>query len=93
MEQQQQIILYLEYHAVKQLSTTILDVNGGMNVRNQDIRQAAKKAGVFLWQIAAKCGMNDGNFSRKLREELPMNEKQKILGIIEDLAQERREVV
>lgn len=60
---------------------------------NQDIRTAAKEAGVFLWQVAARYGINDGNFSRKLRKELPAEEKQKILGIIESLAQERREVV
>lgn len=60
---------------------------------NQDIRTAAKEAGIFLWQVAARYGINDGNFSRKLRKELPAEEKQKILGIIESLAQERREVV
>lgn len=60
---------------------------------NQDIRTAAKEAGVSLWQVAARYGINDGNFSRKLRKELPAEEKQKILGIIESLAQERREVV
>ena len=65
----------------------------GKSVSNKDIRAAAKEAGVFLWQIAAKYGISDGNFSRKLRKELPMNEKQKILGIIEALAHERQEVV
>lgn len=59
---------------------------------NKDIRAAAKEAGVFLWQIAAKYGINDGNFSRKLRQELPPEEKEKVLGIIEALAQERQEV-
>lgn len=61
-------------------------------MQNQDVRQAAKRAGVFLWQIAARYGINDGNFSRKLRKELPVEEKQKILGIIESLTQERQEV-
>lgn len=60
---------------------------------NKDIRTAAKEAGVFLWQIAAMYGISDGNFSRKLRRELPMEEKKRILGIIETLAQERREVI
>lgn len=59
---------------------------------NKDIRAAAKEAGVFLWQIAAKYGINDGNFSRKLRQELPPEEKKKVMGIIEALAQERQEV-
>lgn len=62
-------------------------------MNNKDIRAAAKEAGVFLWQIAEMYGINDGNFSRKLRRELPPEEKKRILGIIEALAQERQEVV
>ena len=57
---------------------------------NMDIRQAVAGAGVRLWQIADSIGLNDGNFSRKLRKELPEDEKQKIFGIIEDLAKEGR---
>ena len=57
---------------------------------NMDIRQAAAGAGVRLWQIADAIGLNDGNFSRKLRKDLPEDEKQKIFGIIEDLAKEGR---
>ena len=57
---------------------------------NMDIRQAAAGAGVRLWQIADAIGLNDGYFSRKLRKELPEDEKQKIFGIIEDLAKEGR---
>lgn len=51
-------------------------------MRNDDIREEAKKAGVRLWQVAAEYGCNDGNFSRKLRHELPEQEKEKILEII-----------
>lgn len=61
------------------------------NTANADIRQAAKSAGVCLWQIAERIGVNDGNFSRKLRRELPNHEKQEILRIINDLAAERME--
>lgn len=57
-------------------------------MKNNDIRSAAKKAGIFLWQIAAEYGMNDSNFSRKLRWELPTTEKEKIFAIIERLAKE-----
>ena len=60
---------------------------------NREIREAAKKAGVHLWQVAEACGINDGNFSRKLRKELPQEEKQTILEIIERLSKEKREVV
>lgn len=56
---------------------------------NLDIRNAAAAANVRLWQIAAELNINDGNFSRKLRMELPTAEKQKILEIIKNLAKER----
>ena len=59
---------------------------------NMDIRRAAASAGIRLWQIASEIGLNDGNFSRKLRKELPENEKRKILGIIENLAKEAETV-
>lgn len=58
-------------------------------MHNADIRQAAKAAGIRLYQIAAEIGLNDGNFSRRLRRELPDVEKQKIFGIIERLSNER----
>lgn len=57
-------------------------------MKNKDIRQAAKTAGVKLWQVAEVVGVNDGNFSRKLRHELPEDEKQKILEIIDRLSKE-----
>ena len=53
---------------------------------NMDIRDAAKRAGVFLWEIAGEIGINDGNFSRRLRKELPPEEKEKILAAIDRLA-------
>ena len=56
-----------------------------MTIANNDIRTRAEKAGVRLWQIAEKMGINDGNFSRKLRRELPQEEKEKIFHIIDEL--------
>lgn len=62
-------------------------------MRNKEIREAAKKAGVHLWQVAAAYGINDGNFSRKLRQELPQEEKEKILAIIDCLSHEKQEAI
>lgn len=56
---------------------------------NKDIRSAAKAAGVLHWEIAEKLGIQDSAFSRKLRRELPAEEREKILGIINELAAER----
>lgn len=54
-------------------------------MENQRIREAAKAAGVKLWQVAEAYGLSDGNFSRKLRRELPADEQARILQIIDDL--------
>lgn len=54
---------------------------------NDAIRKAAKEKGVRLWQIAEKLGVNDGNFSRRLRRELPEEEQRRILGIIKELSE------
>lgn len=62
-------------------------------MHNKEIRNAAKNAGIRLWEVAAAYGINDGNFSRKLRQELPQEEKEKILAIIDQLAQERQEAI
>lgn len=53
---------------------------------NKDIRAAAAAAGVFLWQIAEAIGVTDGTFSRKLRRELPDDEKAEILQVIQKLS-------
>lgn len=52
---------------------------------NIEIRQAIKNAKIKYWQVAEKMGINDGNFSRKLRKELPESEKTIILEIIENI--------
>lgn len=63
-----------------------------MSTENNEIRIAARDAGIRLWQVAERIGMNDGNFSRKLRRELPDQEKKEILEIIKTLAAEKAEV-
>ena len=56
-----------------------------MQERNPEIKKAAKDAGIRLWRIAEKLGINDSNFSRLLRHELSEKKKREILGIIEAL--------
>lgn len=57
-------------------------------MKNIDIREKAAARGVRLWQIADRIGINDGTFSRKLRKELPNEEKVKIALIIKELSGE-----
>ena len=62
-------------------------------MKNVEIRSSAKSAGVKMWQIAEELHIQDSAFSRKLRHELPMEEKEKILTIIFRLAQEKQEAI
>ena len=55
---------------------------------NIDIRRTAAGNGIPLWRIADVLGIADCSFSRKLRKELPDEEKAKIFAIIERLASE-----
>lgn len=64
---------------------------GENGMKNIEIRNRAKEAGVKLWEIADRYGVNDGNFSRKLRRELPDEERKRILRIIDEIASEREE--
>lgn len=54
---------------------------------NKGIREAIAAANIRCWQVAAAYGCTDGTFSRKLRKELPAEEKEKIFGIIQELSQ------
>ena len=60
---------------------------------NQEIRNAAGGYGLRLWQVAEAIGMNESAFSRKLRRELPEEEKKKLLSIIDQLAHAKQEVI
>lgn len=53
---------------------------------NEGIRQAAKKAGVRLWEIAEALGIADTTFSRYLRRDMPQEETLKILKVIEQIS-------
>ena len=58
-------------------------------MQNQEIQARAKEAGVRLWEIAERLGMRDDAFSRKLRRELPDDERENILAIIDQIEDER----
>lgn len=57
-------------------------------MHNLDIRRAIAEAKLRYWQVADAYGLTDGNFSRKLRRELPAAEKEQIFAIIEQLSKE-----
>ena len=59
-------------------------------MKNMDIRECAKKKGVKLLEIASALHINDGNFSRKLRQELSNEIKQQIFQIIDQISESNR---
>ncbi|MBQ8354478.1 MAG: hypothetical protein IJY40_02480 [Oscillospiraceae bacterium] len=59
---------------------------------NKEIRSAAKTANVRLWQIAACLGISDAHFSRKLRFELPADERERIMEIIANISSQKVQV-
>lgn len=54
-------------------------------MNNLEIRLAIKSARLFSYEIAAELGLSETSFSRKLRKELPPEEKEKILAAIDRL--------
>ena len=55
---------------------------------NERIRQTAAESGVKLWQVAAKWGCNDGNFSRRLRHQFDQADERRALEIINEIRKE-----
>lgn len=58
-------------------------------MNNNDIRMMARNQDVRLWQIADKLNMQDSNFSKMLRKELPSEKKEHIYKIINEIVKER----
>ena len=54
--------------------------------QNQEIRQAAKAAGIPLYKLAALFGVSEWTFCRKLRYEFTAEEKRKALSFIRELS-------
>lgn len=57
---------------------------------NLDVRECAKKAGVYLWQIATAIGVSEPTFNRRMRVEMPENEKEQVKKVISHLEAEQK---
>ena len=62
-------------------------------MKNVEIRSAFMQAGIKQWQLAEALGISETHFSRKLRKELPEEERKKILSVIDQLTQEKQGVI
>lgn len=52
-----------------------------MNLKktNELVRSSIRKTGHFQWEVAKKLGYVESVFSRKLREELPLDEQAELV--------------
>ena len=55
---------------------------------NETIKKAARAAGVYQWQIAARLGISEPTLTRWLRFPLPAEKERKIEEAIQVLAKE-----
>lgn len=57
---------------------------------NMGVKNAAKAAGVRLWELADQLGIADTTLSKKLRYELPAEEQEKMVSAIKEIAAARK---
>lgn len=58
-------------------------------MNNEKIRRHAKDKGVFLWELAARVGITDSTFSRKLRKQFSEGETEALVKMIDEIADEK----
>lgn len=58
-------------------------------LKNQSIRAVAKNKGVKLYEVAERLGVSQATITRKLYFELPKDEQQRILSIIDEIAAQK----
>ena len=56
------------------------------NQNNADLRQAAKNAGVYLWQIAELWNVSEAYMTRFMRRALNTEERSKFLDAVQTIA-------
>ena len=67
---------------VVKVNTKFYKLKGMNDMRNKEIRNAMKQNGITQWKLGELLGVSENTVNRKLRKELPEEEKQKILEVI-----------
>lgn len=57
--------------------------------KNQDIRAYAKSKAVRLYEVADKLHISEPTMTRKMRYELPLEEKNRIFKAIDNIAERK----
>lgn len=58
---------------------------------NCEIRSECRNHGIKLWELAAWIGISEATMTRKLRQELPSEQRDHILSMIYKLAERKAE--
>lgn len=56
---------------------------------NQDIREYMEKHRITMWQLGAKLGRSDNTMIRRLRMELPEQDKEVLFSAMAEIVKER----
>lgn len=59
-----------------------------MKRENEQVRRAARSAGVPLWRVAAAIGVSEPTLTRWLRFPLPKDKEQRVMVAISELSRE-----
>lgn len=61
---------------------TVATMKGQRNMKNKRIRVAMAEAELHQWELAQIMGLHEGSLSRRLRNELPAEEQDRIVELI-----------
>lgn len=57
---------------------------------NDEVKAYAKQAGVRLWEVAERLNITDVSLSKKLRYELDLEYKSRIIKLVDQIAKEKQ---
>ena len=87
---------FFELYVKLSIQQVVVNVNYKMNGdekmrANKDIRDAVEENGFRLWELAEALGLSsDAALSRKLRRELPNDQKEHIFRVIDRMVERRQ---
>lgn len=58
--------------------------------KNLDVREKARQSNVYLYEIAEMMGVSEQTFIRRLRHELPNEQKNDVYTAIEMIAEQKK---
>ena len=77
----QQQILLQSHHTMLLMES---QQKGEKFMNNIKVRNAVKEKRLFYYEVAEMLGISEFTLSRKLRKELPQEEQEKIISVIDD---------